>query len=221
MRAEQRGGRNSGERRLADEELVGNAAERIEIRAAVDVRIGGDLLGRHVLRRSDREAHRRQRFRLTGCAGRIQRLADPEVGDGRAVAGEEDVLRLDVAVNHTALVREVERSRDIAQDPGGFAQWHRAGPEEPHAQGLTFDERHRVERQPIRFAGREDGHDVRMLQPGGQQDLAPEPLQADARSQLGCKHLHDHTSAERTLFGDEHAAHAAPAELAFERDRRR
>ena len=74
------------------------------------------LLGRHVRRRADRRAELRERR-----AGRRRRrgrdgLRDAEVGDDRRAPGEEDVVRLDVAVHDAALVRVGERARDVAQD---------------------------------------------------------------------------------------------------------
>jgi len=62
----------------------------------------------------------------------------------------------------------------------------------------------------------EDWHDVRMLQPRGQEDLALEPFAADAGSEIGRQHLDDHTARKRALLGDDHAAHGTAAELPFD-----
>ena len=51
----------------------------------------------------------------------LERLGDAEVGDDRGAAGEEDVVRLDVAMDDAALVRVGERARDVAQDAHRFA----------------------------------------------------------------------------------------------------
>ena len=52
---------------------------------------------------------------------------DAEVHHHRVPAGEHDVLRLDVAVNHTCPVRDGERLGDLAQEPHGLV--HRNSPE--------------------------------------------------------------------------------------------
>ncbi len=45
-----------------------------------------------------------------------QRFRDAEVGDDRGAAGQQHVVRLDVAMDDAALVRVRERARDVAQD---------------------------------------------------------------------------------------------------------
>jgi hypothetical protein len=50
-----------------------------------------------------------------------------------------------------------------------------------------------------------------MLEPGGQQDLAPEPLGADAGGHFWWQHLHHHPAPQASLFGHEHARHATAA----------
>ena len=45
----------------------------------------------------------------------LMRLRDAEVGDDRGAAGEQHVVRLDVAMDDAALVRVGERARDVAR----------------------------------------------------------------------------------------------------------
>ena len=54
--------------------------------------------------------------RAPRCVARGERLRDAEVGDHRDAAGEQHVVRLDVAVDDAVLVRVRERARDVAQD---------------------------------------------------------------------------------------------------------
>ena len=82
------------------------------------------------------------------------------------------------------------------------------------------DERHRVVRHAVHLPRREHGHDVRMLQPRRELDLALEPLGVDAGQQLRRQHLHDDVPPQRLLARHEHARHAAAAELALDRVRR-
>ena len=70
------------ERRLADEHLEQDAAERVDVAARVEILEPDRLLGAHVGRRSDRDAARRERLPLL-AAGAADRARDPEVGDER------------------------------------------------------------------------------------------------------------------------------------------
>src|SRR5438046_1757656 len=47
--------RGSGERRLADEHLVGHAAERVDVAGGGDLALAHRLLGAHVVRRAEGE----------------------------------------------------------------------------------------------------------------------------------------------------------------------
>ena len=76
--------------------------------------------------------------------------------------------------------------------------------------GITYQSR------SSRRAGGEELHDVGMLQPRRELDLALEPVAVDAGRHLGRQHLDDHAAAERGLFRQEDAAHAAAAELALD-----
>ena len=91
---------------------------------------------------------------------------------------QQDVLRLDVAVDDAVVVRVVERAGDLARDAQRVG--HRQLPlaVEPVAQGLALDERHREPELAVGLARVEHGEDVRMLQPRGEPDLALEALGA-------------------------------------------
>ncbi len=97
----------------AGEHLVEHAAERVDVRAPVDG-AGLDLLGRHVVGGADPGARAGQ------TAGRAEALGQPEVGEVDvlvlALAADQDVGRLDVAVHQPALVRGVERRADRGGD---------------------------------------------------------------------------------------------------------
>ena len=120
---DERGDRVARKRARARQQLVEHDAEREEVRAPVEL-LALDLLGRHVRRAADHVARARQ----LGGRG-LGELADPEVGDlDPAVLRHEDVGRLDVAVQHAALVRVPERFGDLADDPDARRQRHlRAG----------------------------------------------------------------------------------------------
>ncbi len=99
--------------RLPDEERVGDLAERVEIRLLADRALALHLLGRHVERRPERA----RRLRLRGAR---DDLRDPEVEHlhaRRAVVPcrQEQVLRLEIAVDDALIVRAVERERHLPE----------------------------------------------------------------------------------------------------------
>ena len=99
----------AGERRLARDQLVEHAAERVEVGARRHL-AAERLLRRHVRDRADEHAvHRQPRL--------LERDGEPEVADlGRAVGGEPDVAGLEVAVDDAVRVRVREPAADALRD---------------------------------------------------------------------------------------------------------
>src|SRR5207253_7930439 len=95
----------AGERNLRGQQLVQQTAERVDVDARVD-RLAGDLLRRDVVEGADEAAGLGQ-ARLGGDVA-----GDAEVGDvgvlGTLLAAEQDVGRLDVAVDQSGGVDRVE-----------------------------------------------------------------------------------------------------------------
>ena len=102
----------AGKRRLAGEHLVRHRTERVEVDARVDRLLAHRLLGTHVLRRAEREAG----LRHARSARLLHGERDAEVRDERVPALQQNVLGLDVAMDHAVLVRVVERVGDLARD---------------------------------------------------------------------------------------------------------
>ncbi len=111
---------NSGtrERRLPRQHLVQHTAEGIDITPPVQVLTASCLLGTHVLR----GPHRNSGLREPLSARRIDRAGDPEVGDHRVLALEQNVLGLDVAVQHVVLMGEVQGIGHLGGDPQGLVE---------------------------------------------------------------------------------------------------
>ena len=63
---------------------------------------------------------------------------------------------------------------------------------------------------------REQRNDVRLLELGGELDLARETLGRDAGGEVGAQDLHNDVALERRIAGEEEAAHPAATELALE-----
>src|SRR5688500_16893721 len=84
------------ERRLTREHLVEHACETVQIRATVDMPLADRLLGTHVGGRPERESGLRQLV-----IGGGDRPRDTEVGDDCVSILDEDVLRLDIAMDES------------------------------------------------------------------------------------------------------------------------
>ena len=115
VREDDRQLRVAPKRRLPDEALVEHAAERVDVRPAVDV-VPGDLLGREIVDRAEQVA-------VVRDLGVGDPLRDAEVGQVdvvgavRASAGvEQHVGRLHVAMDEAARVRGIERARHLRDD---------------------------------------------------------------------------------------------------------
>ena len=146
------------EREPAREHLVAHDAQGVDVGAMIDVRVGRDLLRRHVGRGADRHA---ERGLGAGGGGVAQRARDAEIGDERVSVGEQHVVRLDVAMHDPGAVRLGERIGDFAKQPDGLRNGYGALAVEPFAQGLALDERHHVveERRCARGRGNLAGVD--------------------------------------------------------------
>src|SRR5690242_13181320 len=132
-------------------------AERIDVGAPIE-RLTTRLLGGEVLRRADDHI----RARLLDVSR--DRAGDTEVGDHRVpVLVEEDVVRLDVAMDDPLAVREGQRSGDV--DPQPDEEWlgkraHDAKPLIQSGREVVHCEVDRVVFAPHA----QDAHDVRVAQ---------------------------------------------------------
>jgi hypothetical protein len=129
------------ERGLAGQHGVDDARQRELIGARIH-RLPRDLLGRHVPDGPDHHVHRRQ-------LGRLAQLGHPEVEHLHLpVVGEEDVLRLQIAVGDVARMRRLERRRHLLRDLERLDQLH---PPAIHARAerLTVEELEHDVGQPV------------------------------------------------------------------------
>ena len=168
--------RVGGERRVPRQTLEENAAERVHVGARVD-RIAEELLGTHVLGRADHEPALRQRVFLRI----VHRLGDAEVDDlgdlfARAIARDDDVVGLEIAVDDAELVRGVQSVGDLAREVDRAARVEGAVFLENGRQRLTVDVLHHEVDDLVRFAVVEDRGDVRMQNASGVRRLARESL---------------------------------------------
>jgi hypothetical protein len=164
------------------------------------------LLGRHVRRRAGEVA---------GAGALVALVAgQPEVGDHRAVAGEQHVARLEVAVDHARRVGRAQprdqpvddrpdlgrRQRPVAQAVGQAGPGHQLHRHVAPAVGVDGQ----VERA---------AH-VRVGDRAGQRHLAIEAIAVAARRALRRQRLQRDVDAQRLVLGLVDLAHAAAAEQA-------
>jgi hypothetical protein len=133
------------------------------------------------------------------------------------VASEHDVLGLDVAVDHAVVVGVVERAGGFGRDPEGVVHRELALAAEPVAEAFALDERHREPQAAGGLARVVDRQDVGMLEPGGELDLALEPLGAEGGGELGEEDLEGDRAVVAEILGQVDDGHATAAELALER----
>ena len=126
-------------------------------------------LGGHVLIRSQRHTGLGQSGVGVGAGNaEIQKVSE-------IIAGDQDVLRLHVAVRDAAGVRGVQRGSDLTHD--GHRTWrtHRPAPFQDGGQVGAVDQAHVQIELPVDLAVIVNGHDVRLGQPAGCTGLALHP----------------------------------------------
>jgi hypothetical protein len=77
---------------------------------------------------------------------------------------QQDVLRLDIAVDHPVLVGILERAGHVGRDAHRVLHAELRLAVELRPQRLAVDERHHIIEETVGGAGIEEGQDVRMLQ---------------------------------------------------------
>ena len=178
--------------------LRGHVARRAQHRAG----IGSSQLGLFVGRRRDVSVDQLRH-------AEIEQL-DP------LVAGQKDVLRLDVAVDHTLLVRGRERLRELGRPVGRLPRRDRVATE-PLAQRLALEELGDEIRISLVRAEIEDHEEVRVVESPGRPGFLLETAQAiGIRREAGGQDLDGDVAADPRITGAVHFAHAAGPERAHD-----
>ena len=152
---------------LACEALEHDAAEGIHVGRRGHL-LTADLLGRHVVERPDGLP------RLGYQAG-LQVLREAEVGNVRvAFLVKQDVRRLQVTMDHAVGVKRADSFCDLQAQRYGRLEVELALALELLLQGAAADEGLRHVGHTVVLPAVEDGHNVRMLYPGGALNLAGE-----------------------------------------------
>ena len=130
------GNPSSRERRFAREALVEDAAKRVDVALARRL-LALDQLRGEVVRRAEQ-------LSVGGEAGRVGAAREAEIGErGGALAVEEHVRRLHVAVQHAAGVQRVEAAAELSRELGGLFDAERPERLQPQCQRAARVERHR------------------------------------------------------------------------------
>ena len=199
------------ERRPAGDQRIQRRPQRVDVgRRTHLAALAPGLLGRHVAGRPHDLARAGQ------PAVALDLLGQPEVGDpGIAVPIEQDVPRLEVAVDHAAPVGILDRLGDRrpsapAASRGGSgpsaSRWARLSPSTKPMREIML---------ALVLADLEDRHDARMVEVGRRLGLDVEAADVGLVGELaGEDHLQRHRPVEAHLPGLEDDAHAAAGQLA-------
>jgi hypothetical protein len=193
----------AGERQPAGEQLEQHHPGRVDVTGGTGGS-PGDLLGRHVADRPDEQPG-------PGVTGRRQRPGQAEVGHlDPPLGGDQDVLRLDVAVHDAGRVRRrqpVEHARhDLERGRGGEPP---AVPEQALQRAAGHELHRQVQERPV-GALVEDRHHVLVRQPRHRLGLADEPApELLVPGQLGVHDLERHLAVEPRVGGLVDGGHPA------------
>jgi hypothetical protein len=131
--------------------------------------------------------------------------------------GEEDVLGLDVAMDHVVPARVVEGRRDLAGDPHRLRNPELLLALDSRAQRLALDERRCVIQHAVRPPRMQQRQDVRVRQPREELDLLDEAIAVDGLGALRPQDLQRDPAPQPVLGGQVDDGLATAAELALDR----
>ncbi len=106
-----------------------------------------------------------------GVACLARRERDAEVGDQRPAVVEQDVLGLDVAMDHAVAVRVIECTGHLGSDADRVGNGKLVFPTDPVADRHALDVGHDIKDEAIGLAAVEEREDMGMLQIGRRLDL--------------------------------------------------
>ncbi len=211
-----KGGR--GEHLLPRERVPEHRAEPVHVAPRVH-RVAPRLLGGHERGRPQQRVVGRELARVV--VG-IDHLRDAEIEHlhelGVAVLLEdEDVLGLEVAVDHPGVVGLAERPRRLRHHRDRAPRGERPLALDQRGEGLAFEELHHVVPEAVGGAAVvEHAHGVGVAQEGHRAHLTFEAGDGDPRLAAGLEHLDGDGLLERAVPGEPHLAHRAGADHALE-----
>ena len=203
-------GRPSREGWVAGQHLIQHAPDGVEVGPHIH-RASGRLLGTHVCRRTHGEPGHRQLFSIEReCLGHA------EVSHPGLRLAEQNVLGLEIPVHDSFPVGVVEGRCNLAGDLQRQLDGQLALASQPVAQGLAPHVGHRIPELTCGRAGVENGEDVRVIQAGGQADLALEAFRSERRRQLGVEQLERYRAIVAQVAREVDGRHSAAPKLALD-----
>ena len=142
---------------------------------------------------------------------------DPEVRHYRLALVQQDVLRLDVAVNHPVTVGVVQGARDLRRDAHRLFDGELLLARELVTQRLAPHVGQHIPHEPLALARVDEGEDVRVVEPGADADLLEEPRGAEHRREFRAQDFQPYFAIVFQVPGEIHRGHPAGAELALDR----
>jgi len=201
------------ERHGSREHFVKDDAHRVDVRGNADV-VAQSLLGRHVKRRAHDGSVDGLVTDLLSVAEELGHAEIEQLGAEAArqlgVVDEEDVVRLEIAVNDSDPMSGGQRVDDLACDGDGLVDGHRAG-RQAIAQALAFHQlHHEIDDAVIRVPEIGNVHDVRVADFVDRFGLL-EKARDEARigAQVRAQHLDGHPLADHGVLGQIDRTHAS------------
>ena len=177
------GKRFPAKQRPPGQQGVHQRPKAVQIGPRIDGLAGG-LFGRHVFGRAQDVAG-------AGQPRVAEQTRDAEVGElHAAVGGQEQIARLDVAVDDAAVVGVTQRAARLDADPRHFAPIEMPTAPQLLLQTVSIDQFHRIEEQPLLLAEAKKPDDVRVAELAERLDFGLEPAAKPLlASQVGRKKL--------------------------------
>jgi hypothetical protein len=197
--------RIAAERHLPSQHLVEDDSDRVQVGGGGHRR-PASLFRRQVLRRP----HDRAGLRHLGRP----RARDAEVRHLQPLA-DQDVVRLDIAVDDSVAMREAKRFEHLERVRDRMADGQRTAREDQLLQAPALDDLHGDVVRPLGLAAVVDRDDVGMREARGGLRLATEALDEELVVRVAVvQDLDRHAPAEVLVLGQIDVGHPARAELA-------
>ena len=204
------GDRTADERRAAGEHLEQDRAGGEAVGPRID-RLAVHLLGRHVPRRPHHDAAASQAD--GGLAGLLHLgPGQSEIEQLDAVARDEHVGRLEIAMDDAARVDRAKRGEHLRRDRYRLGDAERAA-RQPLGERLAFEQFHREEQVVAILADVVDLADVRMIDARGRARLPPQSLPGRLVLSETQNHLQRDGALQALVVGLVDDPHPAGAQL--------
>jgi len=199
----------AGKRRNAGERFVEDRAEAVNIDGGRNrFGIAARLLGRHIGGGAD------DGVGVSEGAVALEKFGDAEIGEVRlALDIEKDVARLEISMEHAALVSEMDGTGNDGQQAGGARGGHRFATERSAERGAV-DKGHAEIMLAGLFADFVNANDVGMIETGSGFGLGFEAADGIVRGeQAAADDFEGDDAVEGNLAGFEDGPHAAASNL--------